>query len=91
MITIDLPDIPELKKDPWGFAVTYHPDWTHSQDVADSDDLECLIHNECDDEKYNRLTEIYGTNREKWQEMSDEADNKIIQDAIENYYRLNQE
>lgn len=88
MITIDLPDIPELKENPWDFAMKYHPDWTHSQDVADSDDLDCLIHNECDEEKYNRLTEIYGDTYEEWERQSEEVDNKIIQDAIENYYRI---
>ena len=67
------------------FLMEYYPDYERSQNVADLDDLACLIAGECEREKLERLTEIYGSDPKYWELEEEKLYWNMVEKAIENY------
>lgn len=53
--------------------------------VAELDDLDCLINDECSLDKLSRLTEIYGSDPAIWKMRHREVFEDLLEEAIENY------
>lgn len=63
----------------------YFPDYEHCGEAAWLDDLDCLIDNECDNEKLIRLTQEYGSDPEYWKIQREELYQQMLAEAIKNY------
>lgn len=92
---IDGSDIANLKAYPladleilgnsWDFIEKYHPDYYHEDEIAWHDDLECLIKNECDEEKELRLKKDWGNDPVEWEKAQENLYLNILEASIENY------
>lgn len=67
------------------FICKYHPDYSHSEDAANLDDLDCLIDNECNEEKLLLLTKIWGSDPDVWEEAREKIYAQLLNEAIVNY------
>lgn len=69
----------------WDFIEKYHPDYYHEDEIAWYDDLECLLKNECDEEKEARLKADWGNDPKDWRIAQDNIYQNILESAIKNY------
>lgn len=71
------------------FICKYHPDYTHSEEAAWLDDLDCIIDGECDEEKTERITSEWGSDTDVWQKKREKIYSNLLHDAIDNYKTIN--
>lgn len=69
----------------WEFIERWHPDYSRSQDVADSDDLQCCLDGEADDEKLERVKRNFGDTPEAWAKAQKEIDASLFEAALDNF------
>lgn len=67
----------------------YYPNYFTSDEVATLDDLDCLINDECDDEKKDRLTSIWGSDKTFWIQHRDNLFETLLNQAIQCYKQQN--
>lgn len=84
----NLADIATLG-DTFSFIIRYFPDFEHSQEVAELDDLDCLIDGECNEEKTERITLVYGSDPQRWLVQRDEIFSYLLKEAIKAYKENN--
>lgn len=70
------------------FITKYYPDYAHCDEAALLDDLDCLIDNECDEEKLTRLTANWGSDPEEWKSKREDIYQQMLNGAIENYKQI---
>lgn len=95
---IDVTDLEQIESYPlsklasfgtiYDFIERYHPDYTHSNEVLRLDDLDCLIADECDIEKLEDLTSIWGSDPRYWEKERDRIMNRLFDESINNYKNL---
>lgn len=71
------------------FICNSHPDYEHCDEAAWLDDLECILNEECDTEKTERITSVWGSDPAVWEQERDRLYNTLLRSAIENYLKLN--
>lgn len=71
--------------DYWEFIERWHPDYYHSQEVADSDDLQCCLDAEADDEKLKRVRYLFGDTPEEWERAQLKIDRELLEEAVEHF------
>lgn len=71
------------------FICKYYPDYGRADEVAWLDDLDCIIDEECDEEKTERITSEWGSDPDIWQTERDRIYQELLQGAIENYKKTN--
>lgn len=71
--------------DSFSFITAYFPDFEHCDEAAWLDDLDCLIDNECDDDKFKRLTREYGSDPVGWEKQREDLYQQMLAEAIKNY------
>lgn len=67
----------------------YYPNYSSADEAAELDDLDCLIDNECNEEKQEKLTSIWGSDREFWIQQRDNLYESLFKRAIECYKQQN--
>lgn len=67
------------------FIGRYLPHFDTDENVAALDDLDCLIGNECDALKLERLTAVYGSDPERWKKERDVVFEVLLNQAITVY------
>ncbi len=67
------------------FLSNFYPNYEISDEISCIDDLECLLHNECDSDKLSRLTVAWGSDPDTWQLELDVLRRDVLNTAIENY------
>lgn len=82
-----LKELATLAKSRFDFIQRYHPNY-NCDEVGWLSDLDCLIDNECDDEKLERLTYVYGSDPEEWERKHDELMQELFDEAKESYLNI---
>lgn len=67
------------------FVCKHYPDYEHCDEASDLDDLDCIINNECDDEKIERITYKWGSDPEWWEIQRDHIYSELIKGAVKNF------
>ncbi len=68
------------------FIETWHPDYSHSDEIAWIDDLDCALNNECDDEKLARIKHDWGNAPAEWYQHKMELEVQVFSEALKSYY-----
>lgn len=68
------------------FIENFYPGYSQSQKIAELDDLDCLLAEECDDEKVARVTDVFGSDPRQWKIERERLYSEILSMAIEAYY-----
>lgn len=71
--------------DEWLFLEIYMTDYTRSDEIAWIDDIDCVLHDECDDEKRERLSEYYEMSLNQLHEKRNFLMRDVLEDAFMNY------
>lgn len=71
--------------DSFDMICRYYPNYSSAEEVAELDDLDCLIDNECDEEKKERLTSIWGSDAVYWEQEREKLYQYLFEIAIKNY------
>lgn len=71
----------------WDFIVAWLPNYTHDDRVAYSDDLQCALDNEADEDKLERVRSMFGVTREEWVNAQTNIDAQLFREALENHNR----
>lgn len=82
--TSDLNIIPDV----WLFIETHLPGYSSDERVASSDDIQCCLDGEADDEKLARVVEQFGKTPEEWQCAQIQIDKELFEEAVENMVKL---
>ena len=80
-----IPDEIRIIEDTWSFIQRWHPDYSHCDEVAYSDDLECCLEGEADKEKLERVKEMFGDTPEQWECAQIEIDEELLSVAGKNF------
>lgn len=80
-----IPDEIRIIEDTWSFIQRWHPDYSHCDEVAYSDDLECCLEGEADKEKLERVKEMFGDTPEQWECAQIEIDAELLSAAVKNF------
>lgn len=72
----------------WHFIERFHPDYSHADEIAWIDDLECAICDECDDAKLERV-KVWGQTVDEWFTAHEALMKIILKRAFENYKQIN--
>lgn len=80
-----IPDEIRIIEDTWSFIQRWHPDYSHCDEVAYSDDLECCLEGEADKEKLERVKEMFGNTPEEWECAQIQIDAELLSAAVENF------
>lgn len=80
-----IPDEIRIIEDTWSFIQRWHPDYSHCDEVANSDDLECCLDGEADDEKLERVKEMFGDTPEQWAFAQIQIDAELLSAAVKNF------
>ena len=73
--------------DTWMFIERWHPDYYHCDEVALSDDLQCCLDGEADEEKLEIVKEMFGNTPEQWECAQIEIDSHLLERAVDNFYQ----
>lgn len=71
------------------FICKYFPDFEHCDEAAWLDDLDCIINGECNEEKIERVTSVWGSDPDIWVLQRDRIYSDILKGAIKNYKTIN--
>ena len=71
----------------WEFLGEYHPGYNCSAGVALSDDIECALTGEADDEKLQRVVENCGVSPVDWLRVQMWIDTELFEEAALFYWR----
>ncbi len=82
-----IPDELRIIDDNWTFIEKWHPDYYHCDEVADSDDIQCCLDGEADEEKLERVKESFGNTPEQWKCAQIEIDADLLNRAVDNFYK----
>ena len=80
-----IPDEIRIIEDTWSFIQRWHPDYSHCDEVAYSDDLECCLEGKADKEKLERVKEMFGDTPEQWECAQIEIDAELLSVAVKNF------
>ena len=80
-----IPDVIRIIEDTWSFIQRWHPDYSHCDEVAYSDDLECCLEGKADKEKLERVKEMFGDTPEQWECAQIEIDAELLSVAVKNF------
>lgn len=69
----------------WSFIEQYLPDYYHDERVADSDDIECCLASEANDEKLERVKRDFGVTPEQWIIEQTRIDDELFREAAANF------
>lgn len=72
----------------YDFIRHYHPDFDNSENVVYLDDLNSLLDNECDSEKLERLTDMWGSDPKYWEDERDRIMARLFEESMNNYKNL---
>lgn len=75
-----------LIDDKWTFITKWHPDY-NCDEVAYSDDIDCCLAGEADEEKLERVKALFGETPERWQTAQIEIDAELLDESVDNYYK----
>ena len=73
--------------DMWKFIETWHPDYSHSDEIAWIDDLDCALAGECDDEKLESIKRNWGHTPSDWLRNKLKLESDVFSRSLHNYYR----
>ena len=82
-----IPDELRIIDDNWTFIEKWHPNYYHCDYVADSDDIQCCLDGEADEEKLERVKESFGNTPEQWKCAQIEIDADLLERAVDNFYK----
>lgn len=71
--------------DLWEFIGANLPGYSQDERVAQSDDIECCLSAEADDEKLMRVREQFGNTPEEWERAQIEIDRELLDEAVEHF------
>lgn len=80
-----IPDELHIIDDNWEFIEKWYPGYTHCDNVAYSDDLQCCLDGEADEEKLERVKEMFGETPELWECEQIKIDAYLLSTAVENF------
>ena len=69
----------------WSFIEQHLPDYYHDERVADSDDIECCLASEANDEKLERVKRDFGVTPEQWIIEQTRIDDELFREAAANF------
>lgn len=69
--------------DLWAFIEKYLPSYYHDARVAYSDDIQCCLDAEADDEKLTRVKRMFGNTPEEWECAQIRIDRELLEEAVE--------
>ena len=72
-------------EDLWGFIEKHLPGYYHDERVAQSDDLQCCLDAEADDEKLKRVCYLFGDTPEEWERAQLKIDRELLEEAVEHF------
>lgn len=70
----------------WSFIMKWHPDY-NCDEVAYSDDIDCCLAGEADEERLERVKALFGKTPERWQTAQIEIDADLLDESVDNYYQ----
>ena len=82
-----IPDEIRIINNTWKFIEQWHPDYYHCDEVAFSDDIQCCLDGEADEEKIERVKEMFGDTPEQWECAQLEIDAQLLESSVENFYK----
>lgn len=82
-----IPDEIRIINNTWEFIEQWHPDYYHCDEVAFSDDIQCCLDGEADEEKIVRVKEMFGDTPEQWECAQLEIDAQLLESSVENFYK----
>lgn len=72
-------------EDFWEFLTEHMTDYYRDQRVADSDDIECCLFGEADEDKLQRVRDSYGDTPEQWLCAQIAIDREMLEEAVHNF------
>ncbi|MGM9832274.1 MAG: hypothetical protein ACI31A_01115 [Candidatus Limisoma sp.] len=75
-----------LIDDKWAFIMKWHPDY-NCDEVAYSDDIDCCLAGEADEERLESVKALFGKTPEQWQTAQIEIDADLLDESVDNYYQ----
>lgn len=83
-----IPDELRIIDDNWDFiqiTQKWYTGYSHCDNVAYSDDLQCCLDGEADDEKLERVKEMFGDTPEQWAFAQIQIDAELLSAAVKNF------
>lgn len=80
-----IPDELRIIDDNWEFIEKWYPDYSHCDNVAYSDDLQCCLDGEADEDKLERVKEMFGETPEQWECEQIKIDAELLMAAVKNF------
>lgn len=83
-----IPDELRIIDDNWDFIQIiqkWYTGYSHCDNVAYSDDLQCCLDGEADDEKLERVKEMFGDTPEQWAFAQIQIDAELLSAAVKNF------
>lgn len=80
-----IPDELRIIDDNWDFIQKWYTGYSHCDNVAYSDDLQCCLDGEADDEKLERVKEMFGDTPEQWAFAQIQIDAELLSAAVKNF------
>lgn len=80
-----IPDELRIIDDNWDFITKWYPGYSQCDNVAYSDDLQCSLDGEADEEKLERVKEMFGQTPEEWECEQIRIDAELLSAAVKNF------
>lgn len=71
--------------DEWEFIEANLPGYYQDERVAQSDDIQCCLDAEADDEKLKRVRFLFGDTPEEWECSQIKIDRELLDEAVEHF------
>lgn len=71
--------------DEWEFIEANLPGYYQDERVAQSDDIQCCLDAEADDEKLKRVRHLFGNTPEEWERAQIKIDRELLDEAVEHF------
>lgn len=71
--------------DLWAFIEKYLPGYYQDDRVAYSDDLQCCLDAEADEDKLMRVRQLFGDTPEEWERAQLKIDRELLEEAVEHF------
>lgn len=70
----------------WDFIMKWHPDY-NCDEVAFSDDIECCLSGEAEEDRLETVKAMFGKTPEQWEIAQIEIDAGLLDESVDNYYQ----